>query len=289
MASLASRVELLVKRISSRASSPDCQHITAFSGGVDSSLALKLVSLAYPSSSIAVIGVSAALPESQLELARTVAASIGAPLTEVKTDEGANPDYIENKGASCFHCKTALYSTLQSVLNHTSTYSNVTLYNGTNMDDTSDPTRVGLLAAANFSVQSPLDTMHKSEVRELAKHLGLPNYAHAASPCLRSRLAFGVEATAEHLRRIEDAENFVKTTLGLNPEDNFRVRQLSGGRAMLELEPTSPGEDDFSAQRSLLHQSDIDKKFTGELGFSSWNVRAFKSGGEAVKVTLTNA
>ena len=160
-------------------------------------MTLKLVSLAFPTSSLAVIGVSAALPESQLELARTVAASIGAPLTEVKTDEGMNPDYIENKGASCFHCKTALYSTLKSVIDHTSTYSNVTLYNGTNKDDTSDPTRVGLLAAANFRVQSPLNELRKTEVRELAKHLGLPNHAHAASPCLRSRLAFGVEATAE--------------------------------------------------------------------------------------------
>jgi len=245
-------------------------------------LTLKLVSLAYPTSSLAVIGVSAALPESQLELARTVAASIGAPLTEVKTDEGMNPDYIENKGASCFHCKTALYSTLKSVIDHTSTYSNVTLYNGTNKDDTSDPTRVGLLAAANFRVQSPLNELRKTEVRELAKHLGLPNHAHAASPCLRSRLAFGVEATAEHLRRIENAENFVKSTLGLTPEDNFRVRQLSGGRAMIELEGES-----FSSQRSLLNQNDIDKKFTDELGFTSWNVRPFKSGGEAVKVTLT--
>lgn len=83
----------------------------------------------------------------------------------------------------------------------------LTLYNGTNLDDLSDPTRVGLLAASKFNVYSPLSKLPKVEVRKLAKHLGLPNHNYAASPCLRSRLAFGVEATSDHLRKIETGKN----------------------------------------------------------------------------------
>ena len=58
-------------------------------------------------------GVSASLPSAQLTLARDVAAHIGIPLREVATQEGSTPAYIENKGMSCFHCKTHLYGALE--------------------------------------------------------------------------------------------------------------------------------------------------------------------------------
>lgn len=37
----------------------------------------------------------------------------------------------------------------------------------------------------------------------MSRELGLPNWSHAASPCLRSRLAFGVQATPEKLALVE--------------------------------------------------------------------------------------
>lgn len=54
---------------------------------------------------------------------------------------------------------------------------------------------LGLVAASEFNVVSPLSHLPKQEVRDVAKYLGLPNWNAAASPCLRSRLQFGVEAT----------------------------------------------------------------------------------------------
>lgn len=55
------------------------KNLVAFSGGVDSSLVAALVHHAFPNDSLACVGVSAALPAAQLQLARSVASHIGGP------------------------------------------------------------------------------------------------------------------------------------------------------------------------------------------------------------------
>ena len=135
---------------------------------------------------------------------------------------------------------------------------------------------MGLIAADNFDVRSPLRSITKDEVRAAARHLGwsssmfvkihdgcwkilaaktlitwfhirinffsmlvvvgLPNWAYAASPCLRSRLALGVEATTDHLQRIEQAELMVTHAFNLDATANMRVRLLAGNQAMIELD-----------------------------------------------------
>jgi len=128
-----------------------------------------------------------------------VAQFIGIKLVEVETNEGKNEQYIKNEGMSCYSCKTHLYSALNSVITHVKDNQTaprrVVLFNGTNKDDLIDTTRVGLLAAQDFNVSSPLDEFSKLQVRALAKEFGLFNHDYAASPCLRSRLAFGVTGT----------------------------------------------------------------------------------------------
>jgi pyridinium-3,5-biscarboxylic acid mononucleotide sulfurtransferase len=149
----------------------------------------------------------------------------------------------------------------------------VTLFNGTNKEDRRDPTRVGLKAAADFQVRSPIDQLTKAEVRALARALGLPNWRHAASPCLRSRLALGVPALEDHLRRVERAEGVVRRALGgaMQVQHNLRVRLLAGGRGAVELDA------------ELLHvvapfMAEIEGELRG-LGFDGGvTLRAFKSG-----------
>ena len=167
-------------------------NIVAFSGGVDSSLVAKIVKEVFPASAIAAVGVSAALSSSQLANAREVAKHIGIELHEVETAEGNLDGYIENKGQSCYYCKRTLYETLSRLAAHyeaqveTPGSSRAILYNGTNKDDGVDPTRVGLKAAAEFQVSSPLLDLSKQEVRAVAKYLDLPNWNLAAAPCLVS-------------------------------------------------------------------------------------------------------
>lgn len=254
-------------------------HIIAYSGGIDSSVVAALVHRSRsPDESVqAVLGLSPAVPSDQIALAEEVAQVIGVPLEQIPTTEGSDATYIENSGQACLACKTHLYSCLESIAAHASSHSK-RLYNGTNADDLQDPTRLGLIAADRFDVQSPLQRTPKEQVRIVGRHLGLPNWNYAASPCLRSRLAIGVEAVPHHLQRIELAERYVRHSLGLDATHNLRVRLLSGNRAMVEvedgyLELAKDGLDQWQGH------------FLDDLEFESVDVRCFKSGSVAKMVT----
>ena len=295
---------------------PNAANVVAFSGGVDSSLVAALVHHAFsdyeatllPSSSTqsihhnhqgsvqAVLGISPAVPQSQIAMARNVAETIGIPLTEVATAEGSDEAYRQNDGYACYVCKTHLYSTLETVadviinqqkqnVEEGEQSRSVILYNGTNADDTQDPTRLGLIAASNFQVHSPLDQISKDQVRQAAKYLGLPNWNAAASPCLRSRLAMGVIATEEHLQAVEMAEEFVRRVLKLDGTMNARVRMLSGGKAMVELDSSIlRGEHSFA--ESVLREHRFEERCIDEWGFNSFGgVRGFKTGSVAAMPT----
>jgi uncharacterized protein len=285
---------------------PHAANVVAYSGGVDSSLVAALVHRVFSDydntmynnnidkkrgSVRAVLGISHAVPKLQIETARKVADFIGIPLMEVSTAEGDDEAYIKNDGHACFVCKTHLYSTLNAVANaFMEQYSDngdeqqqVILYNGTNADDIQDPTRLGLQAASNFSVHSPLDQITKDQVRQAAKYLGLANWNAAASPCLRSRLAMGVMATEEHLRAVELAEAFVRNVLELDETINARVRMLSGGKAMVELDNSiiqaQQGEQELA---KILDEHGFAEKCTSEWGFKKFGgVRGFKTGSVA--------
>ena len=280
-------------------------NVIAFSGGVDSSLTAALVYRSFHNHNHnhsnanananasndhsgdvkAVLGVSNSLPKRQLLLAQDVASSIGIDLLEVRTTEGSDETYIENNGQACFICKTHLYSALEAVSKKASEMSNgstrdVILYNGTNKDDTQDNTRLGLLAARKFSVRSPLINVTKDEVRRASKHLDLPNWNYAASPCLRSRLALGVEATESHLRAVNMAEIRIRGLLDLDDTVNIRVRMLAGKVAMVELDQQwflDSGNGNATAEEMLRYQGF--EQYCKELGFDGgMGIRPFKSG-----------
>ena len=196
-------------------------------------LTTSLTAEVFPSNTVAVTAVSPSLPHKQRLQAQEVARAMGVAFEEVWTHEHKISAYRANEGESCYHCKKTLYAALsreETLLRCAKERGKVELFNGTNKEDLADLTRVGLVAAREFAVHSPLRLLSKLQVREWAKELGLPNHDLAAAPCLRSRLARGVEASEEHLRLVERAEFQVQQVLRLRPQENMRVRLLARER-----------------------------------------------------------
>ncbi|MEM7627529.1 MAG: ATP-dependent sacrificial sulfur transferase LarE [Planctomycetota bacterium] len=193
--------------------------LTAFSGGVDSTLVAAAARLALGRDHApAAVGDSLSLPRRELDEARAIAQQLDLKLIEVQPGEQADPDYQKNTGDRCYFCKTHLYDTLQATARRLGI---AYLANGTNLDDLGDH-RPGLRAADEAQVIAPLvdAQLNKQDVRDLADLLRLPNADKPAAACLASRLPFGTPVTADRLRQVEAAEDALYR-LGFT---GFRVR-----------------------------------------------------------------
>jgi uncharacterized protein len=204
--------------------------LVAYSGGVDSSLLLKLALEELGDGAVAVLASSPAYPESEQEEARALAHSLGVRLVEVSTNEVELEAYVRNNPDRCFHCKEELFDTLEPIqrdlgLQH--------LAYGATADDADDH-RPGHGSAARRGVRFPLleAGMGKSEIRAAARTLGLPNWNKPSFACLSSRIPHGTAVTVAALRQIEAAESALKT-IGFR---QVRVRH-HGDVARIEVEP----------------------------------------------------
>jgi uncharacterized protein len=133
---------------------------------------------------------------------------LGVEHLVVNTRELENPNYAKNPSNRCYFCKSTLYSDLAKVAEEKG-YACVV--DGANKDDEGDY-RPGRKAAKELGVVSPLSAagMGKAEVREIAKHLGLPTWDKPALACLSSRFPYGQEITAEKLAQVARAEEFMR-------------------------------------------------------------------------------
>jgi uncharacterized protein len=182
--------------------------LVAYSGGVDSTLLLKLALDELGDKAVAVLANSPAYPESEQQEARSLARTLGAKLVEVTTTEVQLEEYARNNPDRCFHCKEELFDTLEPVqhqlgLEH--------LAYGATADDADDH-RPGHGSAVRRGVRFPLleAGMAKSEIRAAARTLGLPNWNKPSFACLSSRIPHGTRVTVAALRQIEAAEAALK-------------------------------------------------------------------------------
>jgi pyridinium-3,5-biscarboxylic acid mononucleotide sulfurtransferase len=214
--------------------------LVAFSGGVDSALVVAAATRALGSARVAAVtAVSESLPTGLLSAARQLCADLGVRHAEIATREIDNPDYVRNGPDRCYFCKATLIDT---VANHGHLEAGARLVTGTNADDVRAGWRPGIRAAAERDVGTPLADvgLTKAQVRALSRHWGLPGADRPASPCLSSRVAYGVQITPARLARVDTAEQAVRAVLaqaGVGVHD-LRVRDL-GETVRLEVDADS--------------------------------------------------
>jgi uncharacterized protein len=183
--------------------------IVAYSGGVDSTFLLKACVETIGSENVsACIAAGPSLPKSQYDKALEMAKDIGVNVETVASAELTDPAYSANKADRCFHCKSHLYKILNNLAKEKG-FDNVVC--GSNLDDFDD-FRPGNRAAKVFNVKYPLAEakLTKSDIRQLSRKLNLPTADVPASPCLASRISYGMEITEQKLKQVEDAEEFLK-------------------------------------------------------------------------------
>ena len=201
-----------------------------FSGGVDSAyLACVAVDALGADNVLAIIGKSASYPAAQWAAARGVADRFGVPVLELDTHEMDDPRYAANPSNRCYFCKSELWSLLIPAARARGIE---TVLDGTNADDMTGH-RPGAAAASEQEVASPLliAGLTKAEIRALSQDRGIPTWAQPSSPCLSSRIPYGVAVTATRLATIERAEAALRE---LGVEGDLRVR-YHGDLARIEI------------------------------------------------------
>jgi uncharacterized protein len=222
--------------------------VVAFSGGVDSSYLALRAHRVLGARSLAVTADSESLAERQRRTARDVANRFGFPHRFIRTLELEDPLYARNAPDRCYRCKSELFQKLVP-LARAEGYAHVAY--GLIVDDLAD-VRPGHRAAAEAGVRSPLAEagLTKAQVRELSRGAGLPTWDMPASPCLSSRVAYGMPVTGPVLRQVEGAEEAV-AALGFR---EFRVRHL-GPSARVEIAAQEMGRLGIDGMRQAVEEA----------------------------------
>jgi len=180
----------------------------AYSGGVDSSLVAAISQEQLGDQAIAITGISASLADHLRIEAKKQALWIGIKHEECITNELEEPLYVNNSEQRCFACKTELHKHIREIAKVSN---NSQVIDGVNHDDLGE-FRPGINAAIKAGVQSPLAEvkLNKIAIRQISKALGFPWWNKPAQPCLSSRFPYGEKIDAASLKRVNDAEIWIR-------------------------------------------------------------------------------
>ena len=203
----------------------------AYSGGVDSTLLLKVAADVLGARALAMIGRSATYPTAEFEDAMALATTMGARVVVVTTEETDDIKFRENPPDRCYYCKTELFGKLAALAEGEHI---PWIADGTIADDIGD-FRPGMRAHDERGVRSPLleAGFTKEDVRALSHALGLPTWDKPSFACLSSRFPYGTGITEENLSRVDRAERILRDA-GFK---RYRVRFHDDRTARIEVSP----------------------------------------------------
>lgn len=231
--------------------------IVAFSGGVDSSLILKMAYDAASKAGSKLYSVTLHTmlhPMNDMEIAAKVADEIGAEHIELRVDELADAGIWNNPKDRCYLCKKLLFGEIKKKAYELGVGA---VLEGTNEDDTR-AYRPGIRAIEELGVISPLVIagITKAEVRALAAEYGISVSNRPAAPCLATRFPYGTELSYEKMRAVEKGEEYIKSRL----KNAYNVRmRVHGELARIEV--------DAAAMQSAVECKNDLADYIKELGF----------------------
>ena len=204
--------------------------LVALSGGVDSALVAYAAQKALGKQAVAVTADYKTLSHEELETAKNVCQEIGIRQLIIEYNELDNQDFVKNDRNRCYHCRTELAEHLLTLAEKEKIS---LIVDGTNLDDLTEY-RPGLVALKKNGVRNPLveSGFTKSDVRSVAKKIGLSIHDKPSNSCLASRIPWGSTVTSEKLARIEKSEIMIKQLFGVK---QVRVRDF-GDSARIEVD-----------------------------------------------------
>lgn len=239
--------------------------LIAFSGGVDSSVLAALAYRALGDRALAVTADAPTLAPGELEGAKRVAKEIGVRHLVIFYDELDEPGFTKNPVDRCYYCKKGLIRELKKIAEQRGIN---TIIEGTNHSDLKAH-RPGHRAVTEEGIYNPYIEfgVTKEEIRKMARKLGLSVADKPSMACLSSRFPYGQMITHEALKRVGEAEEYLRK-MGF---EVVRVRD-HGGIARIEIMPDE--------MLRFLEMRDVVAAELKRLGFTyvTLDVLGFRSG-----------
>lgn len=182
--------------------------LVAFSGGVDSTLLVRVARDVLGDRAAAVTIDAPFHSRREIGDARRIAADLGVPHTIVDARELDLSAVADNPPDRCYLCKKAVFAACAELAR---CQGEAVLVDGSNRDDLGDY-RPGRRALAELAVRSPLleAGMTKDDVRGLSRRLGLETWDKPALACLLTRFPHGEAIDAGKLARVERCEEMLR-------------------------------------------------------------------------------
>jgi uncharacterized protein len=182
--------------------------LIAYSGGVDSTLLLKVAKDTLSNKVLAVTAQSPTYPQDEIEQAKKIAKKFKVKHLIIKTNELKDPNFFRNPANRCYFCKKELFRKLKKIAKR---YRLHCVADGSNLDDVRDY-RPGSQAVKEFNVRSPLREARftKRDIRVLSKRLSLPTWDKPNLACLASRFPYRERINISSLKKVQQAERIIK-------------------------------------------------------------------------------